>query len=186
MTQANTLIRTCEVSPTLPSRHTGWLAAYEMLFKVAGYSDINQRTISKMLIARGYSRIAETRSLGLLDIDMPYTAAALHLGTGYTNALTSIGGVRSALQHIGVLWVAMQIPVNLDDTHGHRHKHVTVVVDVDETRNKIAIVSSCKENYYDIPNKAWVDFEWFRRGVKYTQNLRAGCQFLKPDRARGK
>ena len=163
----------------MPCRHTGWMSAYELLFCAAGYPEVNERAITKVLIAQGYSRIAKSRSLGLLDVDMPYAAAALSLGTGYTNTLTTIGGVRSALQNFGVIWVAMRIPVDIHNIQGAKHNHITVVVDVNEDLDEIAIVNSCKENSYNTPNKAWVDFSWFRRGVEHTQDLPAGYQYFK-------
>src|SRR5437667_9178229 len=101
-----------------PSRNTCWLTAYEMLFNSAGFKSLNQFDIERMLGEGGFSDIGTAKSAGLLDTDLPKTAAALGLGTKYTSELASIGSVARNLAQHGVLWVAMQIPKDPNDPDG--------------------------------------------------------------------
>lgn len=161
-----------------PTRNTCWLTSYEMLFNGAGYLGINQDTIEGMLQTGGFTDLATAKSRGLLDSDLQKTAMALNLGWMYPSVLSSIGGVARSLQQYGVLWVALQIPIDENDPDGGRYPHVVIVFGVDEADNRVGIINPWKQNPYDMPCKTWMKWEWFAKSVKYTQSASAGCQYF--------
>ena len=166
-----------------PSRMTCWLTAYEMLFNSGGLAYITQHDIERRLKDGGFD-VNSSKAGGFSDEDFPAVAKILNTGTLFPGQLYTIGGVAGKLHNYGVLWLALQIPIDPRKPDGNRYPHIIIVVGVDEERKQVGIINPWKENPADIPCITWADWRWFVSSIRYTEGVDAGCQYFKPAVAR--
>ena len=166
-----------------PSRMTCWLTAFEMLFNSGGMSAATQYDIERILNDGGFN-VGAAKSAGFSDEDFVKVSEILGTGALLPGQLCSIGGLSCKLNNYGVLWVALQIPVNQKKPDEARYPHIVIVVGVDEERGQVGIINPWKENAADLPCIVWLDWSWFSNGIRYTESVDAGCQYFKKQAAR--
>ena len=166
-----------------PSRMTCWLTAYEMLFNSGGMYAKTQYDIERILKDGGFNP-GTSKDNGISDEDFVQVSEILGTGTLLPGQLCGIGGLSRNLNNYGVLWVALQIPINQKKPDGPRYRHIVIVVGVDEERGQVGIINPWKENAADIPCVVWLDWSWFKNGIRHTESVDAGCQYFKKQTAR--
>ena len=90
---------------------TCWLTAYEMLYNSGGMFSTTQYDIERTL-ERGGFNVGAAKGGGFSNEDFVKVSEILGTGTLLPGQLCDISGLSRNLNNYGVLWLAMQIPVN--------------------------------------------------------------------------
>ncbi len=159
-----------------PGANECWLTAYEMLFNSGGEMSVTNFDIEARLKAGGFNTGVSMTS-GLCDEDFTKMSEILNTGRLLPGQLWSFGGVSRNLQNYGVLWLALQIPKEMNKPKGERFKHIIIVLGTDEETNEVAIINPWMQNKADYPILTWVKYDWIQKGISYTESLDAGCQY---------
>lgn len=166
-----------------PSRMTCWLTAFEMLFNSGGMYATTQYDIERILRSSNFD-VDTAIGIGFNDEDFVKVSEILGTGALLPGQSCTIGGLSRNLMNYGVLWFALQIPLDQKKVDDKRYKHIVIVVGVDEERNQVGVINPWKENTWDIPCVAWLDWQWFANGIRHTEGVDAGCQYFKRQTAR--
>jgi hypothetical protein len=181
-----------------PSGNECWLTAYEMLLNSGGESGANKSSIRQRLISGGFD-VDTSIDEGLLDDDFMKMSRIMNTGTLLPSQLYTPGGLLNKLQDFGVLWLALNIPKNVNLSENltrenykklieikekDKWHHVVVVLGVDTERNQVAIINPWKQNSMDDPILAWWNWGRFVTALIGTEGLSGGCQYHRHTAAR--